>query len=170
MSQTIINKSDRNTAFWKFIIFFTISTGVIVGALYFNFQLPTKENALLKKSVSRYKIQEEAQDKFVETMETTKVLIDSLSTPGAQVAFLNQQAAANIQQLVNLQYKDSSIYNRLNKSVLDLFLRYQKLTNDVVSMGDAPQQLEALRLKYDQSQRDLEEARRNLDIIRNAQY
>ncbi|MCC6287229.1 MAG: hypothetical protein IT249_05035 [Chitinophagaceae bacterium] len=168
MSQVIINRSERSAAFWKFILFFVTAVAFIVSAVYFNFNLPTRENSLLKQQVSRYKVQEEAQETFVKTMEDAKLLIDSIGRPGAQAAFLNQQAAAKIQQLVNLQYKDSSIYNQLNKSVLDLFLRYQELTNKMVTLGDAPQQLQEYKQKYEQAQRDLEDARRNLDIIRSS--
>lgn len=168
MAQVIINSSERWTAFWKFILFFGMAVAFIVSAVYFNFNLPTKENGMLKQQISRYKVQEEAQETFVKSMEEAKLLIDSISRPGAQAAFLNQQAAAKIQQLVNLQYKDSSIYSKLNKSVLDLFLRYQELTNKMVTLGDAPQQLQEYKQKYEQVQRDLEDARRNLDIIRNS--
>jgi hypothetical protein len=60
------------------------------------------------------------------------------------------------------------MYSRMNKNVLDLYLRYQDATNKVVSMGDLPRQLEDYKTRFEQSQRDLDQARRDLDLLRRA--
>jgi hypothetical protein len=60
------------------------------------------------------------------------------------------------------------MYSRLNKNVLDVFLRYQEATNKVVSIGDLPRQLEDYKSKYEQAQRDLDNTRRDLDVLRRS--
>lgn len=167
MSQ-LINGRERQQAFWKFFFFFLLSTVLVVATVYFDVRIPTKDNEMLREQVAHYKIQETAQEKFVKSMDEARSLIDSLNRPGANVVYLNQQVAAKIRELSELQYKDSSIYSRLNKTVLDVYLRYQESTNKVVSMGDAPRQMEEYKLKYEQTQRDLDNARRDLDVIRRS--
>ena len=165
----IINHRERNTAFWKFLGFFLLSTIMIVGAVYFNTRIPSKDNAIMREQISSYKIQAQAQEKFVKSMDEAKGLIDSLNRPGANLVYLNQVIAAKIRELAQLQYKDSSMYSRLNKSVLDVFLRYQESTNKVISMGDVPVQLEEYKSKYEQVQRDLDNARRDIDVLRRSE-
>ena len=164
-----INHRERNTAFWKFLGFFLLSTIMIVGAVYFNTRIPSKDNAIMREQISSYKIQAQAQEKFVKSMDEAKGLIDSLNRPGANLVYLNQVIAAKIRELAQLQYKDSSMYSRLNKSVLDVFLRYQESTNKVISMGDVPVQLEEYKSKYEQVQRDLDNARRDIDVLRRSE-
>jgi type VI secretion system TssO-like protein len=164
----ILNVRERDTAFWKFLVFFILSTLLVVSAVYFDTRIPAKDNAIMREQISSYKTQANSQEKFVRSMDDAKALIDSLSRPGSNNVYLNQQIAARIRELAQLQYKDSSMYSRLNKNVLDVFLRYQEAANKVVSMGDIPRQLEDYKAKYEQAQRDLDNTRRDLDVLRRS--
>jgi hypothetical protein len=165
---SVLNSRERNRAFLKFLFFFVISVWLIVGAVYFNMRVPHKENQVLREQVMRYRTQSLAQEKFVSSMDQAKVLIDSLKQPGVNSMYLNQQIAAKLRELTDLQYKDSSMYSRMNKNVLDLYLRYQDATNKMVSMGDLPKQLEDYKSRYEQTQRDLDQAKRDIDLLRRA--
>jgi hypothetical protein len=164
----IVNTKERDTAFWKFLGFFLLSTLLVVSAVYFDTRIPFKDNTIMRDQISSYKTQALSQEKFVHSMDEAKVLIDSLSRPGSNNVYLNQLIAARIRELAQLQYKDSSMYSRLNKNVLDVFLRYQEAANKVVNMGDLPRQLEDYKAKYEQAQRDLDNTRRDLDVLRRS--
>jgi len=164
----IVNAKERDTAFWKFLGFFLLSTLLVVSAIYFDTRMPFKDNAIMREQISSYKTQAVSQEKFVRSMDEAKGLIDSLSRPGSNNVYLNQMIAAKIRELAQLQYKDSSMYSRLNKNVLDVFLRYQEATNKVVGIGDLPRQLEDYKAKYEQAQRDLDNTRRDLDVLRRS--
>lgn len=168
MSETIQNSSERKSAFGKFLFFFLLSTLFIVGAVYFNVNISNKENSVLNKEVYRYKTYEAAQRKFVQISNDTKHLIDSLTAQGANTVYLNQQIAVQLRQLTDLEYKDSSIFNQLNTAMINSLWAYSDATNKYVSYGDAPQQLENYKQKYDQAQRDLESARQDLDVLRHS--
>jgi hypothetical protein len=166
--QTVLNSRERDRAFLKFLFFFIITVCLVSGTIYFDMRIPSKENEVLRQQVSRYRTQSLAQEKFANSMDHAKVLIDSLRQPGVNSMYLNQQIAVRLRELTDLQYKDSSIYSRMNKNILDLYLRYQDATNKMVSMGDMPRQLEDYKGKYEQTQRDLDQARRDLDLLRRA--
>lgn len=166
--QTVLNNNERNKAFLKFLFFFVITVVLITGAIYFDMRIPSKENDVLRRQVSRYRTQSIAQEKFVTSMDEAKVLIDSLKQPGVNSVYINQQVAAKLRELTDLQYKDSSVFSRMNKNILDLFLRYQDATNKIVSTGDLPRQVEDFKSKYEQTQRDLDQARRDIDLLRRA--
>lgn len=164
----VVNSKERNVAFRKFLGFFLLAVLMVVGAVYFNTRIPAKDNAMMREQLSSFRTQAMAQEKFVKSMDEAKVLIDSLNRPGANTIYLNQLIAARIRELAQLQYKDSSMFSRLNKNVLDVFLRYQESANKVVNMGDLPRQLEDYKTRYDQAQRDLDNARRDLDVLRRS--
>ena len=167
-TQTVLNTKERNRAFWKFLFFFIIAVWLIVGAIYFDFSLPSKENAVMRQQVSRYRTQTIAQEKFVASMDDARKLIDSLKTPGVNTAYINQLVAAKLRELTELQYKDSSVYSRLNKNILDVFLRYHESTNKIVELGDAPTQLADYKAKYEMAEQNLQNCRRDLDASRLA--
>lgn len=163
-----VNNRERDIAFWKFLGFFLLTTLIIVGAVYFNMRIPVKDNQMMRQQIGTFRTQAMAQEKFVKSMDEAKNLIDSLNRPGANTVYLNQMIAARIRELAQLQYKDSSMFSRLNKNVLDVFLRYQEATNKNVNMGDLPRQLEDFKSRYEQTQRDLDNARRDLDVLRRS--
>lgn len=164
----VVNDRERNLAFRKFLGFFLLSVLMVVGAVYFNTRIPAKDNEIMREQLGSFRTQSMAQEKFVKNMDEAKILIDSLNRPGANTIYLNQLIAARIRELAQLQYKDSSMFSRLNKNVLDVFLRYQESANKVVSMGDLPRQLEDYKTRYEQTQRDLDNARRDLDVLRRS--
>ncbi|AHF15647.1 type VI secretion system TssO [Niabella soli] len=159
MAQIVINAKERQQAFWKFLLLFILAMAFVLVAFFFDTLVPTKDNRMMRQQLNTFKLQEAAQDRFVQTMEEAKGLIDSLRKPGAQKAYLNQQITEKFRILNNLQYKDSSMYSRLNTSVIDVFQRYQDATNKAIDMGDMPTDLERLKQENAQLNRDLIETR-----------
>lgn len=167
MAEIVINAKERKQAFWKFLLFFLLSVAIILIAVYFDTLVPTKENRMMREQLAKFKIQEAAQDRFTNSMNEAKVMIDSLRKPGANQAYLNSQIMAKIRELTALQYKDSSMYSRLNTSVIDVFQRYQEATNQVTKLGTLPEDYQKLKLDYDQAQRDLQTCRQSLNNVMN---
>ncbi|MBO9620616.1 MAG: hypothetical protein J7539_16455 [Niabella sp.] len=159
MAQIVINAKERQQAFWKFLLLFILAMAFVLVAFFFDTLVPTKDNRMMRQQLNTFKLQEAAQDRFVQTMEEAKALIDSIRKPGAQKAYLNQQITEKFRILNNLQYKDSSMYSRLNTSVIDVFQRYQEATNKAIDMGDMPTDLERLKQENAQLNRDLIETR-----------
>ena len=60
----ILNSTERNQAFLKFLLFFLITVSLIVWAVYFNVNMPRKENVILKSEVNATRQQESNQMLF----------------------------------------------------------------------------------------------------------
>lgn len=168
MAQMVINSKERQQAFWKFLFFFLLSVAIILLAAYFDTRIPTKDNQMMRQQLAHFKIQENAQEKFTRSMNDARILIDSLRKPGVNKAYLNSQIADKIRELAALQYKDSSMYSKLNSYVIDVFQRYHEATTTVADMGDLPIQAEKLKNENAQLQRDLTECRQTLSTYINA--
>ena len=167
MAQIVINAKERQQAFWKFLLLFILAVAFVLVAFHFDTLVPTKDNRMMRQQLNTFKLQEAAQDHFVKTMEETKVLIDSLRKPGSQKAYLNSVIGEKLRVLNNLQYKDSSMYSRLNKSVIDVFQRYLEASNMISDLGDAPRQVEALKAENAQLTRDYNDCNTQLRTLMN---
>jgi len=162
----VLNARERNQAFWKFLAFFLLSTLMVVGAIYFDTRIPAKDNEMLREEVARYRTQAQAQEKFVKNMDDAKALIDSLKKPDSNKEYLNQQIAVRINSLAELKYTDSSMSSRLNKNVIDIFLRYQEATNQLVKIGNMPAELNSYKTQLAEKENVYQQALRDLDACR----
>ncbi|MCH5599214.1 type VI secretion system TssO [Niabella ginsengisoli] len=167
MAQIVINAKERRQAFWKFLLFFLLSVGIILLAVYFDTLVPSKENKMMREQLAKFKIRETAQERFTNSMNEAKSLIDSLRKPGANQAYINSQILEKIRELTALQYKDSSMYSRLNSSVIDVFQRYQESVGQVAKLGTMPEEFQKLKQDYDNSQKELITCRQNLNNLLN---
>jgi Type VI secretion system, TssO len=165
--QKPLNSKARNQAFTKFLVFFLLAVIMVCGAVYYDFEVPRKENRLLKEKSEQARTQMLAQEKFTNTLVQVKTMIDSIGKPGVNTIYLNQVVSSKLKDLTAEQFiNDSSMQGRMNRAILDVYLDYNKVKADMVSMGDAPNQIADLRSKNDQLQRDLDQVRRDLDLCR----
>ncbi len=147
----VLNKPERNQAFWKFLFFFLLSTALIVGAVYFDVFIPTKENEKLRKQVSRYNAQAKEQQKFVKGMEDVNGLFDSLMkkdvSPESRTAISND-ITDRIGDLRRLQDRDSSMYSGLKSRIETVYLKYLTATKENMSMAELKGELTECQGKY----------------------
>src|SRR5688572_22615928 len=101
--QQIINSKERTQAYFKFLLFFVITMIVVILAIFFDFYTPTRENKLLKDEVYLQRRQEANQQKFVEKMNRTAILLDSLNISKSNTAELQSQIRGQIEDLQKLQ-------------------------------------------------------------------
>ena len=51
----VLNKTQRRSAYWFFVLFFLITVAVLITAVFFNAYFPFKENSLLKTENAKMK-------------------------------------------------------------------------------------------------------------------
>ncbi len=164
--QKPLNAKERNNAFLKFLLFLIITVAMICGAVYYNFDIPHKENRLLKEKVEQNRIQMMAQEKFTNKLVEVKQLMDSVGKPGVNTLYLNQLVSAKLKELTELQFIDSTVQAKMNRTVLSTYLDYNKVKTEMVNMGDAPNMIADLRSRNEQLQRDNDQLRRDLELVR----
>jgi GTP1/Obg family GTP-binding protein len=162
--QTPVNTSERSSAFWKFFFFFIVTLTMTITAVYFNFKMPYKENALLKEKAEKMQLQAMAQEKFTARMIQAKALIDSMGKPGVNIKYIGDQVADKLRDLTNLHIADSSLQGSMNKVIIDVFLDYNKLKGEITNVSDAQSQIADLTTKYNDVMRERDQLRRDLDL------
>lgn len=132
--QQVLNSQERNQAFLKFLLFFVITVALIIGAVFFNYKLPLRENRMLQSEVEVQRVQDANQQKFVTRMEEAIVLLDSMEKKGANFQQIDLQLGSKMGELATLQQKDITAYGKMNKVIVD---RLQQLKDNKKSMLEA---------------------------------
>ena len=161
------NSKERRSAFFKFLALFVITTLAILFAVYFNFKVPNKENALLKERVKSVEREMEFQNNFSEQMETIKGMIDSLDVPGLNIPYQNSQISA---KLVDLQKtiptKDSTYRYDMYSNIVAVYADLQQSEGELINLKDAENMIKEFKDAYEKCSRDLKTTERELYIAR----
>ena len=167
----VLNSKERNQAFVKFIFFFLVTTVLIVLAVYFDYKLPFKDNAVLREKLRTYEGQQYSQEQFLTVMESAKKLIDSMGKQAQPNALLDQEIAKQLIIMKTPAYQEESLYGTLNKGIFNICYDYNDLCKRLLPARDAldennklKTQLNDLQLRYDNAQRDLEAYRRSSNL------
>ncbi len=161
------NEKERNKSFLKFIALFVVTTLLVIGAIFLNYRVPHKENALLRERAKKIEREIEFQRTFASEINNTRNLLDSLDLKGQNLSYLNDLIG---QKLVKIQSglpaKDSTFRYKMYKNILDILVDYQKSKKELNALSDAQTQIKDYQIELEKTQQELEQAKRDLDILR----
>lgn len=158
----VLNAKERTQAFWKFLLFFLIAVSAIILCVFFYYQVPKKQNAILKEKTDQYQKHTTSEEKFTAAMLDANVLLDSLDKPGANVVYLNQLIAGKLAVMTDLHNADAS---RQSQIFLNIMSKYQEAKTKLIGLKDVSTQLEKVKNDYNQCNTQLEQARNTISIL-----
>src|SRR5687768_2221693 len=113
----VLNKQERTSAFLWFLLFFVVTVGLFVLAVFFNFQVPSRENAALRKQLSAFRQEQAFQGDFLQKMEKVKNNLDSINLPNQNANYMDQVIAQDLVNMRNSIPKESvthyGLYNNI---------------------------------------------------------
>ncbi len=161
------NSKERRNSFFKFLLLFVVTVGFIIVTIFFTFQIPKKENSLLKEEILSVNKERTFQEGFQLEMSRVKQMIDTLDTPGLNLPFQNAQIS---EKLVDLQelipIKDTDVNYELYKGMVDALADLQKSEMKLKGLADAENKIEDYKTALDKCIKDYEEVKRDLDNAR----
>lgn len=126
-----LNSEERKKSFGVFLLFFIITTALVIGAVYFGMQVPFAQNERLKEQVSKFQRENTFAETFSQKMNETKGLLDSVNKSGVQATIVDGQITENIKRLNAMADSDSSarkqLYHDMVQSFVDLQIAKQGL-------------------------------------------
>lgn len=140
----VLNQKERNQAFIQFLFFFVVTTALIVGAIYFDFNLPVKQNRKYRDEISAGRNATMNQQRFIANMKTARLLLDSLDKSGVNIKQLDIQLTHKLNELSNFSQDDSSAYGLLNNALSDAFLELQRTKKDLANFRETAGKVNAL--------------------------
>ena len=73
-----LNKKERSDTFASFLVFYLISVALLLLAVFFAYQVPEKENELLRNKLKKYDRDFTFMNYFSQELDQSKILLDSM--------------------------------------------------------------------------------------------
>lgn len=128
----VLNSSDRNLAFMKFMAFFAVTIILVVCAVYVNFRgLPMKRQKLLEERFASHRTETQVQLQFVQQMESARILLDSLGTTGKNKFQLEAGLEGKLNDMERLKQRDTGLNGKLDAAVLRAFVELRDLKKEL---------------------------------------
>lgn len=161
------NHKERNIAFLKFILLFTITCSIIVMAVFFGTRLPVEENAYLRDKMKNMQDMLHAERRFAVKMEDVKSLLDSMDLPNVNPDFMQQLISAELADIQSeVPVNDSSYRKDMYSNILQTYLELKTAKHSLIKMQDVEMSMEEYSKLVDQYSEELKQAQRDLDICR----
>ncbi len=164
----ILNKKERVNSFLLFIALFLITVVIIIVAVFFNFHLPWRENAELKKENQTMINEFRYQGRFEQQMETLKKYIDSIDISDEGGTYYYQQKAINmvIEMEHGIPPKDSVRRGMLYKNFLLTSRSLIDAKKTIKTYGKSKAEIDTLLAKVETYRRQVEIMKRDLEVCR----
>ncbi len=162
-----LNKAQRNKAFLIYFLLFVITNAVVVGIIYFNYQVPIQENAFLHKKLDYLSIKTEEQKHFNQKMNRVKSLLDTMDTPGVSREYIEQLISTELAYMrTNYAAKDSTYLSGMYNNVIVTYLELKVAKAQLMELEDAKSDIDTYVETIDKLNEKLKVVERDLDICR----
>lgn len=164
----VLNKKERILSFLFFLLIFSMTTGLILLAVFFDFQIPQRELEFLRERDRKVQEELEFQKRFAVRLETLKSFTDSLGMPG-QDSYYNKQRAINeiitMQNFIEEEYKNLKM-NNMYDNILLARRQLVDAKQTISTLGDSKRELDKLQAELDIYKEQLELVKRDLEVCR----
>jgi peptidoglycan hydrolase CwlO-like protein len=162
----VLNKRERTSAFLWFLLFFVITVGLFILAIFFNFQVPARENAELRKQLSTFRQEQAFQADFLQKLERVRNNLDSINLPNQNANYIDQVIAQDLVNMRNSIPKDVVSHYGLYANIIQNCLLLQQSKQQLRGLQNAQQTIAELKEKINDINKELENARNELDYNR----
>lgn len=162
----VLNKQERVSAFLWFLLFFIVTVGLFVLAIFFNFQVPSRENAELRKELSKFRQEVAFQGEFLQKLDRVRNNLDSINMPNQNANYIDQVIAQDLVNMRNSIPKDVVTHYGLYANIIQNCLLLQQSKQQLRGLSNAQQSIAELKEKISDLNKELENARSELDYNR----
>ena len=159
------NSKERRNSFLKFLILFVVTVGMIVGAVFFSYQIPKKENAELR---AHTKVLEDGmvfQKNFYNEMRIVKNMLDSLDAPGANVELERSSIGLKLAALEeSIPTKDDTHLYDMHQKIITIFADLLKAEGKLYGLKDAEAEIEEYKEALDECRDDRDNLEREIRL------
>lgn len=161
------NIKERQSGFYKFLLLFILTTATIMVAVFFNFRIPQKENSLLKERADNIEREMNFQKSFAKEIKNVHNMLDSLELPGQNVSFLNQLIGGKLAEMQSsIPRKDSTYRYDMYMGIIESFSDLQEVKKEIKSLDNAKNRIEEYKEALEKVRTELDQTKRDLDILR----
>lgn len=115
------NSPERNKAFLRFVIFYGVTTVLIITAIFFGLQVPFKQNKQLQSQLDQIYKERDFDREFFNVMRETKKLLDTIDRAGTGTDLVEGRITQNIQKMDAMLSQDSISKKRIYGLMVQTF-------------------------------------------------
>jgi len=163
----VLNKKERLSSFLLFLFLFLLTIGIILAAVFFDFQIPKKELKTLRGENTELRNEYAFQKKFSGKLEETKIFTDLLDVDGEDFYYNHQLANNSMIEMQKMIPAGDTL--RGNNMYDNMVLTYRDLIDSkrTINVLDAnKEELEKLRQQVEVYSKELEIVKRDLEVCR----
>jgi len=162
-----LNKKERSKAFINFIWMFLFTSLLIVGAVYFDFRVPLKENKVLKKDNTKLRKEYDFQMQFIGGVKDVKINLDSINMEGQNVFFLEQLVSRKLATMKEAIPSDGIAEQKAYYDyVIQLCLELQTAKRELRDLQGMKTMINDYKENLQRYKDEFNQAKRDLDICR----
>ena len=162
------NSKERRTSFLKFLGLFLLTVSMILLVVYFNFNVPKKENDLLRQQATVIENDREFQGDFFSEMEAVKKMMDSLDRPGAQVLHESSLISAKLAEMENtIPTKDSTYLYDMHMSIVDTYADMLENKGKLKELSESEKLIDDYAVELEKCEQLLRDTERQVIRLRN---
>jgi uncharacterized coiled-coil DUF342 family protein len=153
-----INAPERRKSFITFLLFYLLTTALIVTAVFFGMRVPFKQNQRLNDQIAVYDKERAFSETFNTRASEIKSLLDSVNRAGVQAELVDGKISENLSRLNNMIDNEGT---SIKKPYQDIVQNYADLQAAKKQLRDASgkdanlsqylQQIEMLKSDLNQS-------------------
>ena len=143
------NSSERRNAFIRFILFYVITTALIVTAVFFGLQVPFKENRQLQSQLEVVHRERNFERKLYDLISNTRRMLDTVNKAGTNTAVVEGRIIENIKTMDAMINKDSTSAKMIYSELVSIFT---EATSDKKLIRSSSDKDETVRIKDEQIQ------------------
>ncbi|QJB35838.1 hypothetical protein HF324_32760 [Chitinophaga oryzae] len=162
----VLNKQERTASFLWFLLFFVVTVALFVLAIFFNYQVPSRENASLRKELTAFRQEQAFQAEFLQKLDKVKHNLDSINLPNQNANYMDQVIAGSLAEMRNSIPKDVVTHYALYDNIVQACLSLQQTKQQLRELQNAQQNIAGLKEQVLDLTSKLESKSRDLDNCR----
>jgi cell shape-determining protein MreC len=136
-----INQQERRKAFLNFLLFFTLTMGIIITTLLFSFQVPFKENEMLRQKMAQVENEKVVLRSFEIKLHETMDLLDSVNLSGYAYR-VDNLISRNIMDMTQMSSDSSVSVKSMLNIIIDNLKNLQVAKEQIRSENASAAELE----------------------------
>lgn len=162
----VLNKKERQKAFFAFLAAFILTFIVMVFAMSFNFYMPLAENKMLKAENELMRKEYDYQSKFSVKIDSVRMVIDSINSPKVDNDFQQRLANVMVANIYQKIPKDTTENKRLYNNVILAYKNIIDYKKQIRSLTHNSHLIDSLNQSAKTYKEELEKVSRDLDVCR----
>ena len=160
------NTKERTQAKVRFLLFLVVTMALVIAAIFFDYQIPEKENKLLRTNMKKNNELLAAEEAFANQMRSVKGLLDSMDIEGVNADYIEQIISKKLANMQMDAESDDTFRREMYSNIIQTYLELKNAKSSLLRMEGSMSDLNDYSDLVERYKEDLQQVQRDLDNCR----